>query len=169
MKLKLSIIAALLLCLSSIFMVSCKDKADSKCASVPCAAGYCEKGNCVCPAGYSGQHCTDLWMVKFSGGWNLTEYEMNGSRLDGPYFTTLGPVQGSFTDLELTNFWNEGSQVILVMNSATQFSLKEQQVVGSGFMLLSMEGTLNGNQIMGTYKIEYQGEQHNLKFIMVKM
>lgn len=168
MKLKVTIAAAFILCLSSIFMVSCKDK-NSKCASVPCMVGHCENGSCVCPPGYSGQYCNDVWMVKFSGGWNLTEYEMDGSHLDGPYFTTLGPVQGSFTDLELTNFWDEGNKVIVVMNSASQFTLKEQQTISGGFTLLSMEGTLNGSQIMGTYKIAYQGEQHELKFIMVKM
>ncbi|GEM_PF-1142121 len=170
MKLKITLISALILCLSSIFMVSCKDK-NSKCASVPCAVGHCENGACVCPAGYSGQYCNDVWVVKFSNGWNFKEYEMDGTLFSGPYFTTLGPAPGSLTELQLNNFWNGTNGIPLVLTSATQFHLKEVFTLNNGYILHAFEGALNTatNQISGTFKIEYQGTQIEFKFSMDKM
>lgn len=171
MRLKITLISALILCLSGIFMVSCKDKGDSKCASVPCAAGYCEKGNCVCPPGYSGQYCNDVWVVKFSNGWNFKEYEMDGTLSDGPYLTTLAPAPSSLTVLQLNNFWNGSNGILLVLTSATQFHLKDPFVLNNGYKLLAFDGELNTaiNQITGTFKIEYQGTQREYKFSMDKM
>jgi hypothetical protein len=126
------LVAALftILCFLSVVYASCtKTGNEPVCNGVVCLnQGYCNKGKCVCPAGYEGSNCVTASVAKYIGTWDVTETvtESTDRRIKGrtrtyPLFFKSSATPTTFF---INNFLGKPdyNQVIAVLDSNNSFN-----------------------------------------------
>jgi hypothetical protein len=163
----------------SVGYVSCsKDNASTssvnKCDAMQCQNGAtCFKGICSCLAGFEGERCEKNAILRYTGGWSITE-EIKGS--------TDIIKKGSKKDFDINIRQKEGTRTVFLIDNFsgneqydgveayegldhryeaaayTQYAItKSQTLPGTNSFIVTGWGSVNdlGTVIEGTYIVSY--------------
>lgn len=145
-----------------------------ECADVSCQNGAnCFKGTCLCPAGFSGDFCEDVWLSRYLGRWEVKQ-TIAISNKDGrqwqesSYFMTVKRKGNSNTSFLIDGFmgnpaYNNVPCKIGVNNDggfdvSTKFIFTNNHTVaGTQIVIEEGEGNVNflGQNMGGNFSIHY--------------
>lgn len=156
-----------------------------KCADVVCAVGTCENGVCVdpcdtincgvggtcasglcvCDAGYeqdTSGSCTIEMRTKFIGSWVVSDACSTSGTAS---YTVTSTSPTSVTDFNVTNFWNQFTNVVVAnVTSSTEFAIARQEPDSDKFFVESIgNGSLSGNTISIKYVVSDESDPANIQ------
>ncbi|MEM6271589.1 MAG: hypothetical protein AAF998_19285 [Bacteroidota bacterium] len=137
-------VAFVLLCYVSTAISSC-----DACRSVDCVNGSCDRGDCICTAGYEGAVCDIPVNAKFVGTFTTEEACTAGS---DDYEIQVQVIEGSNTGLRFIGLWDQPRDTI------------EVQIADDGFSFTITRQAYAGKEIEGAGEIGSSLESGNLNY-----
>lgn len=150
-----------LLILSSFLVIfsSCEQELFDLCKNTDCQnEGYCESGECFCPAWYEGQYCESLMRDKFIDAFRGTFIGSDGTR-EEDFVIRFEPMIGKINEFSSGN----GAIGYRLQNNNT-FSIPFQLVDCGLLGSISGEGNLSEDRLNIRFTITCDGNIADFQF-----
>lgn len=158
-----------------------------ECAEVNCQNGAnCFKGDCLCPAGFSGDYCEEVWLAKYIGRWHVKQ-TIAVSNKDGrqfqesEYYINVSRDGNSNTRFLIDNIMgNDNYDGILCKvgvnpnggpDVPTKFVFSSNQAINnSSIVLTTGSGSVDflGQNMNGNFNIKYTELDSNAYGVLVQ-
>ncbi len=118
--------------------------------------GVCVAGSCSCLNGYEGEHCSEVWNQRFTGGWNAIR-EMRGTDARYTYSLVIAD-SGNAGEFWITKLDDNIDGAVCRRKSYREFYFMPLQQIDSGITLISGSGAMDstGKMITASYVLETQ-------------